>query len=50
MVYGHPETGVRTMVAWNPGAAARTVKFFEGKKEIGELSVPPRSMASGRVR
>jgi hypothetical protein len=50
MVYRNPEGGVRTMVAWNPGAEVRTVKFFEGKKQIGELSVPPRTMGSGVVR
>jgi hypothetical protein len=50
MVYLNPESGVRTRVAWNPGAEVRTVRFFEGKKQIGELSVPPRTMGSGVVR
>jgi hypothetical protein len=50
MVYLHPGRKTRTLVAWNPTAQAQTVQFFQGTKPIGEIAVPPRSIAKGPAR
>jgi endoglucanase Acf2 len=47
MVYANETKKTRTLVAWNPATTARTVRFFNGDRLIGELSVPSRSLVSG---
>ncbi len=45
MVYAHPVTKRRTLVAWNPTAQPQTVRFVSGSKPIGQLTVPPHSLS-----
>jgi hypothetical protein len=40
MVYLHPETGEKSVVAHNPRPDAITVKIFEQMQEVGSLEVP----------
>ena len=50
MVYVNAAKRTRTLVAWNPTAQPQTVRFFAGAKPIGQLTVPPRSIASGAAQ
>jgi hypothetical protein len=49
MVYRHSSGKGRTLVAWNPTEAPRSVRFYEGTRVIGSLTVPPRSLASAKT-
>lgn len=44
MVYQHPKTGIRTLIAWNPTANPQTVTFHAGGTSIGTLTVAPHAM------
>ena len=41
--------GVRTLVAWNPGAGPRTVTFQANGRSLGTLVVPARSLAAQKA-
>jgi len=50
MVYANATKRTRTLVAWNPTSKPQTVQFLEGAKPIGQLTVPPHSIASGAAK
>lgn len=50
MVYQHPQTKSRTLVAWNATAKPQTVEFFSSGKSLGKLEVPPHSIRQSSAR
>ena len=50
MVYANAAKKTRTLIAWNPTPKPQTVQFYEGAKPIGQLTVPPHSIASGSAK
>lgn len=49
MIYTHSQRKTRTLIAWNPSPKVQAVQFFEGNRLIGELQVPPHSIASKSI-
>lgn len=46
MVYANAARKTRTLIAWNPTSKPQRVAFFQGASPIGQLEVPPHSIAA----